>query len=258
MKALSQDLSIFSLFNFEHAPVAVKFLLPKPDKGIKQLDKSLSFCEMITEVRARNEPFYITKDNENCVGKVALGMVDLKVPVEGGLVGPQFGIYQEPRANNALYKHVHMFQRGLVNFVVFSTLEKLTFNPDLLIMTANPKQAEVIMRAMSYYTGDPIESKFTPALGCSWMFVYPFQTGKVNYMITGTTFGTKAKEVFKPGQILFSIPYQRIPMLTQNLNEMVWDLPSYSDGREKFLERDAKVFQEAEKALNDALEIIGE
>lgn len=256
MKELSQDLSIYKKFNFEYTPVAVKFLLPRPKEGIKQLDKSLSLCEMITEARVRNEPFYITKDNESCVGKVAMGMVDLEVPVEGGLVGPKFGIYQEERANNALFKHVHMFQRGLVNFVVFSTLEKLTFEPDLLIMNTDVEQAEIIIRAMSYSTGDPIESKFTPALGCSWIFIYPFQTGKANYMITGTSFGAKAKEAFTPGQFLFVIPYQQIPAITQNLKEMEWHLPSYSDGRKKFLERDAKAFEEAEKAYNDALAII--
>jgi uncharacterized protein (DUF169 family) len=256
MKELSQDLSIYKKFNFEDAPVAVKFLLPKPDEEIKQLDKSLAICEILSEARRRNEPFFITKDNESCVGKVAMGMVDLEVPVEAGLVGPKFGIFQEARANNALYKHVHMFQRGMVNFVVFSTLEKLTFEPDLLILNTNVEQAEILIRALSYSTGDPVESKITPALGCSWIFVYPFQTGKTNYMITGTTFGAKAKEAFTPGQFLFSIPYQQLPTLTQNLKDMEWHLPSYSDGREKFLERDARAFKEADKEYKDALEII--
>ncbi len=256
MKELSQDLSIYEKFHFEHAPVAVKFLLPRPDEGIKQLDTSLSLCEMITEARVRNEPFYITKENESCVGKVALGMVDLEAPVEGGLVGPKFGIYQEERANNALFKHVHIFRRGLVHFVVFSTLGKLTFEPDLLILSTNVEQAEIIIRALSYSTGDPIESKLTPALGCSWIFVYPFQTGKTNYMITGTTFGAKAKEAFRPGQFLFAIPYQQLPAVTRNLGEMPWQLPSYSDGRNKFLERDARAFKEAEKAYKDALAIL--
>lgn len=253
MRALSQDLSIYKKFNFKDAPVAVKFLLCKPDEGIQQIDKSVGLCEMINEARERNEPFYVTRDNECCVGKVALGMVDMEVPVEGGLVGPRFGIYQEERANNALYRHVHTFKRGMVNFVVFSTLEKLSFEPDLLIMNANLEQAEIIMRSIGYSTGEAIESKFTIALGCSWIFVYPFQTGKPNHMITGTTFGAKSKEVFTPGQFLFSIPYQQIPAITQNLREMEWHLPSYSDGREKFLERETKVFKEAEKAYNDAL-----
>ena len=150
-----------------------------------------------------------------------------------------------------------MLRRGVVNFVVFSTLEKLAFEPDLLILNADVEQAEIVIRAMSYSTGDPVESKITPALGCSWIFVHPFQTGKANYMITGTPFGAKAKEAFRPGQFLFAIPYQQLPMVTQNLKEMEWRLPSYSDGREKFLERDEKAFKEAEKAYKDALAALG-
>ena len=257
MRQLSQELSIYGRFNFEYAPVAVKFLLPKPDEGIKRLDKSISLCEMITEARVRNEPFYVPKDKDGCVGKVALGMVDLEVPGAGGLGGPKFGIYQEDRANHALFKHAPMFRRGVVNFVVFSTLEKLAFEPDLLILNADVEQAEIVIRAMSYSTGDPVESKITPALGCSWILVHPFQTGKANYMITGTTFGAKAKEAFEPGQFLFGIPYQQLPMVTQNLKEMEWHLQSYADGRKKFLERDEKAFKEAEKAYKDALAILG-
>lgn len=246
MRALSLDLSIFEKFNFEKAPVGVKFLIPRPE-GIRQIDTSLPFCEMIKEAQRRNEPFYISKDNENCVGRVALGMVEMETAVEGGLIGPKFGIYQEPRANNALYRHVCTFNRGMVNFVAFSTLEKLSFEPDLLILTTKPSQAEIVMRAYSYSTGELWEPKCTPALGCSWLYIYPFQSGKVNYMITGMTFGAKAKEIFEEGLILITIPYQCLPMVTRNLSEMEWELPSYKDGREKFMEREAKIFAAAKE-----------
>ncbi len=246
MKALSQDLSVYNRFNFEKPPVGVKFQIPRPE-GIRQIETSVPFCEMVVEAWKRNEPFYFARENENCVGKVALGMEEMSVPVEGGLIGPKFGIYQEARANNALYRHVHTFNRGLVKFVVFSTLEKLTFEPDLLMLAADTSQAEILFRALSYSTGDPIESKFTPALGCSWMYIYPFQTGKTNFMITGTTFGAKAKGIFEEGRILFTIPYQQLPMVTRNLNEMEWVLPSYTDGRAKFMEREAGIFAEAER-----------
>lgn len=251
MRKLSQDLSIYNKFNFQHAPVGVKFSISRPE-GIAQLDKELPFCEMPKEAQSRNEPFYFAKENEDCVGKVVLGMEEMGTAVEGGLIGPGFGIYQEPRANNALYRHVHKFNRRMVNFVTFSTLEKLTFEPDLLILMAKPNQAEILNRAHGYSDGEPLESKLTTALGCSWMYVYPFQTGKVNYMITGMTFGAKAKQIYEEGWIIFTIPYQKIPTITQNLNDMVWDLPSYSDGREKFLEREAKLFAEAEKEANSA------
>ena len=246
MQPLRQDLSVYSRFDFEKPPVAVKFLLNKPD-GLEQIDKSLPFCEMLKEAQQRGAPFYFGKENESCVGKVVLGMEEMAPFVEGGHIGPKFGIYQEPRANNRIYQYIPKFREGLVNYVAFSVLDGLAFEPDLLILYATPSQAEIVLRAMSYSTGEMWDPKGTPVLGCSWLFIHPYQSGKVNYGITGLTFGMKSKEVYPEGRILISIPYQWIPTITQNLNEMEWVLPSYTDGREKFLEREQRVFEEAEQ-----------
>jgi hypothetical protein len=53
------------------------------------------------------------------------------------------------------------------------------------------------------------------------------------------------------GSILISIPYNWIPTITQNLQEMEWVLPSYTDGREKFLIREERVFEESQKESQD-------
>jgi len=246
MRQLNQDLSIYNKFNFEKPPVGVKFLLNKPE-GIEQIDKSLPFCEMFKEAQQREAPFYFSKENENCVGKQALGMEEMQLFVESGLVGPKLGIYQEPRANNNIYQYVYTFNPGIVNHVAFSALDKLTFEPDLLILTATPSQAEIVLRAMSYSTGEIWEPKLAPVLACSWLYIYPYQSGKVNYMITGMTFGAKAKEVFEEGWILITIPYQWIPTITQNLKEIDWVLPAYAEGKEQFLKREKRIFEEAIK-----------
>ena len=163
--------------------------------------------------------------------------------VEAGEIGPKFGVYQEPRANHKIYQSIPKFEKDIVKYVAFSALDTLTFEPDLLILYATPSQAEIVLRAMSYSTGEIWEPKATPVLGCSWLFIYPYLSGKVNYTITGLAFGMKAKQVFPEGKMLISIPYQWIPIITQNLQEMEWILPSYTDGREKFLEREKKIFE---------------
>ena len=66
----------------------------------------------------------------------------------------------------------------------------------------------------------------------------------MNHVVTGMAFGMKAKEVFKEGWILISIPWDWIPTIIQNLKDMKWVLPSYTDGREKFYERKNRVLQE--------------
>jgi uncharacterized protein (DUF169 family) len=250
MRPLQTDLSIFNRFKFEKPPVGVKFLYFRP-KGIRQLDKSLAFCEMIKEAQQRGSPFYFAKENEDCFGKVPLGMEEMPSWGEGGQLGPELEIFQEPRANTRLYQYFPKFPKGTVNYVALSSLDKLTFEPDLLILMTTPSQAEIVLRAMSYSTGEIWESKMTGVLGCAWIFVYPYQSGKINYMPTGMTFGTKTLRVFSEEWIVISIPWDWIPVVTQNLKEMKWVLPSYTDGREKYVKRrDSLITKLSQKSEN--------
>ena len=246
MRPLQTDLSIYNKFNFEKPPVGIKFVATRPE-GIEQLDKQLSYCEMLKEAQQRGEPFYFSKDNETCFGKALLGMEDLPSFAEGGQVGIKLEIFQDARANASLYPHLRLFPKGTVNYVVFSPLDKMTFEPDLFILTATVNQAEIVFRAMSYSSGELRESKTTGVLGCAWLYNYPYLTKKVNYSITGLAFGMKSKEVFDEGWILISIPYNWISTITNNLEEMKWVLPSYTEGREKFLIRERENIEELSK-----------
>ncbi|MGQ9545589.1 MAG: DUF169 domain-containing protein [Dehalococcoidia bacterium] len=234
----------------ERAPVGVKFLYFKP-KRIRQLDKNRAFCEMVAEAQRRKAPFYFTKENENCFGKVPLGMAEMSSWGKGGEFGAALEIFQGPRANTRIYQYVPKFLDGTVNYVVLSSLAQLTFEPDLLILMGTASQAEIVLRAMSYSTGQLWESRTTGILWCAWIFVYPYQSGRVNYVPTGMTFCAKALQPYPEGWILISIPWDWLPTITQNLKEMKWVLPSYTDGRERFLERrDSLIGRLSQKAEN--------
>jgi uncharacterized protein (DUF169 family) len=250
MQPLKQDLSIYQKLNCKRQPVGVKFLPTRPE-GIEQLDKTLSFCEMPKEAQERGTPFYFSKENESCFGKALLGMEDLPAFAEAGKVGIRLEIFQEPRANSSLYQHLWLLPRGIVNYVAFSPLDKLEFEPDLLIILASASQAEIVLRAMSYSTGELRESKTTGVLGCAWLYNYPYRSGKVNFTVTGLAFGMKSKEVYEEGQVLISIPYHWIPAITRNLQEMKWVLPSYTEGREKFLIREKANIDELSREMEN-------
>jgi len=149
--------------------------------------------------------------------------------LESGQFGPELGIYQEARANARIYERLPVFAKGTVNYVVFSPLKALSFDPDLLVLYARPRQAEIVLRAMSYSTGEMWEPKAMGVVSCSWLYVYPYKSGKVNYIITGMAYGMIARQVFPEGKVLVSIPWNWIPTITQNLNEMKWNLPEYNN-----------------------------
>jgi len=214
------DYSIFDGFKFDIPPVAVKFLLNKP-KGLRKLDKETAFCEMLGEAQ-KSPPFYVDRENFSCMGPVVLGMEEPDPIFASGQVGPKDGIYKEARANRRIYQYIPKMAKGTVRYVAFSPLDKLSFEPDLLIIATTPPQAEILLRAYCYTSGQMITTKSTPVLICAWLYAYPFLSGELNYTVTGLGFGMKARKVLPEGLILFSFPYDSLPMLIENLKDMEW------------------------------------
>lgn len=253
MRPLKTDLSIYAKFHFEIPPVGVKYQFFKPE-GVEPLppDTNLSLCEVLTEAQKARSAFYFGKENnETCVGKIILGMQEMEPFAESGQIGEKLQVFQEARANYAFYRHVRRFERNVVNYVAFSPIDKLTFEPDLLIVAADPGQAEIVMRAMTYSTGQLYESKTTPVMGCSWIFIYPFQSGRVNYIIPEMVHGMKGRELFPKETLLIAIPYPWIPVMTRNLQEMKWHLPSHKCRKDYLEEFGAILGELARKAKQE-------
>jgi uncharacterized protein (DUF169 family) len=245
MDTTRQDYSIFDRFEFERQPVGIKFLLNKPE-GLEQTDKVMPICRLFTEAQT-GQPFYATKDNFSCVDRLVLGMVDAESTTESGQIGAKERIYQEARANSRIYHHIQKIPRGTVRYVAFSSLDKLTFEPDLLIITAKPSDAEIIFRALSYSIGKPLTSKITPVLSCAWIFAYPYITGEMNYTVTGIGYGIRMQRVLPEGLFLITVPYDLIPMLIENLKEMEWVLSMTTLSEEDRKEFGAKIMEEIQE-----------
>ncbi len=241
MNPLSLDLSIFNKFNFELPPVGVKFLLDKPE-GINRLEKNLAFCAMCAEAQERGTSFYIDIDNHACLpGKYVLGH-DLPKAVEGGYLGAALQAFKEPYANRRIYEIQPRLAKDTVNYIAYSPLGTLSYNPDLfIILTDDFSQTEIIMRSMVYTTGKILTSKMSNVMGCAWLYAYPFKTGELNYITTGLGFGMKIQKAFPEGRQVIIIPFNWLPTIVRNLEEMPWIPPSYTDKGEEF---DKKLFED--------------
>jgi uncharacterized protein (DUF169 family) len=248
MKSAIPDLSIFEKFKFKLKPVAIKFLLFKPE-GIKKLQKNLSICEMIREAQ-KEAPFYAALDNFTCVEPILLGMAEGDPVFESGLVGESLHIFEEARANRRLYYEITKLEKNSVNYVAFSSTDKLTFTPDVLILSADAKQLEIILRAMCFTTGKTWTSKGTPVIECSWIITYPFISGEVNYLITDLSHGMTAKQIYPPGTILVSIPFDRINQIKEGLEKIEWHPDVMFSGKEFH----DKVFRETNEKMHKKLE----
>ena len=245
MSPIPEELSILEKFNFERKPVGVKFLSTRP-RGLKKPDKLLDFCEMLVEAQQGNA-FYVTKDDFTCIGPLLLGMIAEDPIFESGQVGPKLGVFKDPRANRRIYQYLPRLAKNTVKYVAFAPLDKLTFEPDLLIILASVTQAEIFIRAKSYTTGEMWSARGTAAAGCAWLYIYPLLSGEMNMTVTGFGFGMRARRLFPEGQILLSIPWDKLPQILKSLEEMEWVPESYTLGAAGHKKKVKKIVEELKK-----------
>lgn len=236
MALTKKDLAILDKFDFDVQPVGVKFLARRPDM-VERLDENMAFCEMLKRAQEGNA-FFADAENHTCeAGLYVLGQADALEPYVSGEFGAGLKIFEEPRSASRLYLYIPKIGRGVVNYVAFSPLDKLPFEPDVLIILAKTSQTEILLRAMSYRTGKMWLSKFSPAIGCAWIFIYPYLTGELNYTIAGLGHGMKRRKLFPEGQQIISIPFDLLSSLLQTLQDMPWVLPAYKPDGAEFVRR---------------------
>jgi uncharacterized protein (DUF169 family) len=226
------DYSVFDKLNLERKPVGVKFSSVKPE-GIKRLGKDLNFCEMLKEAQV-GSPFYVGKEDFRCIEPMLLGMEDPDPVFISGLFGADLKVFIDEGACRKMYEYLPRMLRGSVNYVVFAPVDQLSFEPEVMVITADLKQARPILRSVPYSTGDCISAKVTHVATCTWMYIYPVVSGKINYVITGLGAGMEAAKPFPAGLFIISVPYNLLPIMIENLPEMISmeGGPSLSSGDE--------------------------
>ncbi len=227
-----KDWEIFDEFKFKSPPVGVKYLV-KPTKGIPKLNEKQSLCEMLKAAFDGNS-FYAEAQNHACdAGLYVLGQTELEEPYRNGEFGAGMGVFGDERAAARLYHYIPRIAKGEVNYVAFSPYNQLILDPDVLIILADPGQAEILLRAMSYRTGRMWQSRYSSAIGCAWLFIHPYLNGESNFIATGLGFGMKRRKLFPEGMQLISIPFDQLPSMLETLGEMPWiPRPFQPDGPE--------------------------
>ncbi len=219
----------------DYPVVAVKFSTVEP-AGLPKLTKRVALCEMLREAQQAGA-FYASRDEQGCAaGSYVLGQIDHDPLMESGRIGPLIGVYGSEAANRHVYEDMVRLPVGAAPFTLFARLDDLTFEPDLLIVTARPHQAEVIMRAHGYNTGAPWQARGTSVIGCASMYSWPHATGRMNVLISGLHHGMRARQLFPEGLLFVAIPAALFAEILGNLATMAAknqiDLPQYHWGKE--------------------------
>ena len=252
MAGLVNDYSVLSKLGFESPPIGVKYSFFRPE-GVDPLEAEakLSLCEILRKAQIENRCFYFSRDNEEtCVGKMILGMEEFTPFEQSGQIGPRLGVFDEARCNQHFYQYIPKLDKGTANYVIFSPTQMMGYEPDVLVISAKPEQAEVIMRAMTYSTGEMYKSSCTPVMGCAWMLAYPYKSAQVNFIVPALVHGLHGRQVYSPDTMVISVPYRLIPVILGNLARMPLHLEGHKSKAAYHAEFEGIIADLAEKAKN--------
>ncbi|MCR4394557.1 MAG: DUF169 domain-containing protein [Dehalococcoidales bacterium] len=236
MSSIRDDFGIFEKLQLEFQPVGVKYLTRKPE-NVNQIAGNMTLCEMLKKA-LEGESFYASADNHTCdAGTYVLGQTEIKEQYINGEYGAGLEVFKDTRSASRLYHYVPHANRNVIKFIELAPLSKINFDPDLLIIFARTSQAEIILRASSYRTGQMWSSRYSSAIGCSWVFMDPYLRGAINFGTTGLGFGMKRRHLFPEGLQWISVPFNVLPSLLQSLNEMPWIPRAYQPDGPEFVKQ---------------------
>lgn len=236
--------------------IAIQFCFERPEVP-HYAGETLAYCQYVKHAQDTGADFYITAEDDACYGKMVLGMIDKPPVTASGQAGYDFGCYHTPIACQQLYQKLPVLVPHTVNYVRFCPAESCTFDPDLLFFVADFPQADILMRATSYISGDLWESKSSPVISCAWMYAYPIISGKVNHITTGFYHGLRRRKAYPPGLRMISLPFQKMNEFFAALEQMDWTLIAFREDEQSKAELQRRIshWQEMAAEINSTVDL---
>ena len=204
-----------SLLQISGSPAAVKLIpVGSEDEIINKypkLDRQMRHCQITDHVRRTGDMFYTTIEEQQCKGgAAALGLTKLADKVRSG----EFycdGLHHFETVD-AAKKTVDLIPFPTPNsntVALYGPLEKVTFEPDVVIFIVNPKQAMLLTQGYVYKDGGRIFAEFSGKQSvCSDAVAHVIKTDKPN-MTIGCS-GSRSYTKIQNDELLFSIPAKDI------------------------------------------------
>ena len=207
------------LLQLNYPPIAIS-LGRAPPSSLSRLKGKMEFCRMWAKAM-NGEAFFVTAENHNCFpGIHHLGLHDWS---DKEAVSRFWVEEVHTHSHNSVDKYISSLpslkpeEAGLI---CISSLEKASFEPDLVLVRCNPEQAMLLLWAYTYNTGELVYGHTGTAM-CSTLVVRPYLTKKPSFSIGDP--GGRYIVGLSREEIMASIPYQLFDSMLKVLQSHLED-----------------------------------
>jgi uncharacterized protein (DUF169 family) len=193
-------------------PFGVVFLkdaadLPeKTRQPSKVFGKKVTICQGVTMARIYGWPVGLTRDDLLCVpGMLAFGFTPATDPIlEMGQLFCEVGFHKEIGPALKEVETLPRFQPQEVAAIYLCPLERLTLEPDVVVVYGNPAQMGRLIQAAVFSLGERVSGEFGGKVECASYLIGPYRTGEIRVSIPGQ--GDRTFSMTQDDEMVLSIP----------------------------------------------------
>ncbi|MHB8067246.1 MAG: DUF169 domain-containing protein [Desulfobaccales bacterium] len=206
-------------------PVAAKFLKDKeafPEKTRRPsvaLGKRVAVCQGITMARTYGWTVGLAKEDVICVpAAIVFGFsASSDPPASLADLFCEIGFSSSEDLARREISSMSRFEKGEMEAIVLSPLERASFEPDTIVIYGNPAQVMRLTQAWSYMAGERVEGHFGGKVECAEYLISPFKTGSPRVVIPGS--GERIFAGTQDDEIAFAVPARFLKELAEALKE---------------------------------------
>ena len=204
----------------EKSPVAIKLVLKEEDipDGIPKIEENIRHCEMVQKA-AQGATFYATVEQQACKG--GAGAIGLMEPPEKVKSGEMYYSLERFSSLGSAKRTVDAIPKidPIIGAIAYAPLETAPFDPDVVVIICNPKQAMQLAQAMVYTLGGRFEADFAGIQSiCGDAVAGPYTTKRPN--ITLGCSGSRKFADIKPDDVIVGMNGENIGCVVNALEAL--------------------------------------
>lgn len=202
------------------SPVAIKFILRESDlpEGVPKISENIRHCEMVQKA-SHGESFYATAEEQMCKGgAAALGLMEAPEKVKTGEFYYGLGRFSSIGSAKKTMDSIPKID-PMMHALVYAPLEEAQFDPDVIVIIANPAQAMKLSQALVYTMGGRVEADFAGIQSiCADAVAGPFLRRRPN--ITLGCSGSRSYAGIKEDDVIVGLTGENIGCVVNALESM--------------------------------------
>ena len=201
------------------SPVALRFAPKKEDipAGMQELDKTIRHCSMVGLARKEGRIFYSTANKHECNGGAwALGLREITDSLKSGDFYFKLGKFESSAACKRTIDRVPHLSTLETYATLYAPLEKTPFDPQIVLMVANPWVMLKLAQSVLFRVGGRINAQFAGIQSvCSDACAQTYLNGQVNFSLGCD--GSRKFSGIEDGEMVIGIPAELIPEIVESL-----------------------------------------